>query len=173
MFLIFISYIIVLNLSRCKVVVETTFLIQKLLNFNIFLLFSKIISKIINLLNFLILMIFLRTINVFSIFDLCIRTIISAAFIFCICFISCFSLIYIIDFIFLLNLSFERMLISRKKNIEIAIVDCLIIIFAQVFFSIVFFVFSITFFNFLIIFFNLIIYFSKHLLAVIVTSTYS
>ena len=165
----FISCIIILNFSRRKVVVETTFLIQKLLNFNIFLLSSKIILKIINFLNFLIFTIFLRAVNVFSMFDLHIKAIISAVLIFCIHFISCFSLIYVINFIFLFNFCFERTLISRKENVEIAIVDCLIVIFIQIFSSIVSFVFSITFFNFLIIFFNLVICLLKHLFIVFVT----
>ena len=157
MFLIFISYIIISNFSRRKVVVETTSLIQKSLNFNIFLLSSKIILKIINFLNFLIFTIFLRAISVFLMFDSRVKAIISAAFIFCIYFIFCFSLIHVINFIFLLNFRFEKTLISRRKSVEIAIVDYLIVIFVQIFFSIIFFVFSIIFFNFLIIFFNLVI----------------
>ena len=129
MFLTFISCIIISNFSRHKIVVEATSLIQKLLNFNIFLFFSKIILKIINLLNFLTFTIFLRAINIFLIFDLHVRTIIFIALIFCIRFIFYFSLIYVINFIFLFNFCFERTLISRKENVEIAIVDCLIIIF--------------------------------------------
>ena len=157
MFLIFISCIIILDFSCRKVVVETTSLIQKSLNFNIFLLFSEIILKIINFLNFLIFIIFLRAINVFSIFNLHVRAIISVALIFCTRFIFCFSLIYIINFISLFNFCFERTLISRKESVEIAIINCLIIIFVQIFSSIVSFVFSTTFFNFLIIFFNFVI----------------
>ena len=126
MFLIFISCIIISNFSRRKIAVEATFLIQKLLNFNIFLLFSKITLKIINLLNLLIFTIFLRAINVFSMFNLYIRTIIFAAFIFCTHFISYSFLIYIINF-FLFDFRFEKTLISRRKNVEVAIVDCLII----------------------------------------------
>ena len=129
MFLIFISCIIISNFSRRKVVVETTFLIQKSLNFNIFLLFSKIILKIINLLNFLIFTIFLRAVSVFSMFNLHVKTIISVTLIFCIRFIFCFSLIHVINFIFLLDFRFGKTLISRKKNVEIEIVDCLIVIF--------------------------------------------
>ena len=161
MFLIFISCIIILNLLYRKVVIERTFLIQKSLNFNIFLLSSKIISKIINFLNFLTSTIFLRTINVFLIFDLCVKIIISAALILCIHFIFCFSLIYIINFISLLDFRFERTLISRKKNVEVATFDCLTTIFVQIFSLIVSFVFSIILFNFLIIFFNFIICLSK------------
>ena len=118
MFLILILCIIILNLSRRKIVVKTTFLIQKLLNFNIFLLSSKIILKIINFLNFLIFTIFLRAVNVFSIFDSRVKTIIFVAFIFCIRFISYFFLIYVINFIFLLDFRFERTLISRKKKLK-------------------------------------------------------
>ena len=173
MFLTFISCIIISNFSRRKIVVETTFLIQKSLNFNIFLLLSKIILKIINLLNFLIFTIFLRAINVFSMFNSRIKAIISAAFIFCIYFISYSFLIYVINFIFLLDFRFKKALISRKKNAEIATVDCLIIIFAQIFSSIVFFVFSIILFNFLIIFFNFVICLLKHLFIVFVTFAHS
>ena len=144
-----------------------------MLNFNIFLLFSKIILKIINFLNLLIFIIFLRAINVFSMFDLRIKTIIFVAFIFYICFIFCFSLIHVINFISLLDFRFEKTLISRKKNVEVAISDCLTIIFVQIFFSILSFVFSITFFNFLIIFFNLVIYFSKQSFAFFVLSAHS
>ena len=130
MLLILILYIIISNFSHRKIVVETTFLIQKSLNFNIFLFFSKIILKIINFLNFLIFTIFLRVVNVFLMFNSCVKTITFVAFIFCIRFISCFSLIHVINFIFLFDLCFERTLISLKEKIEIAIVDCLIVIFA-------------------------------------------
>ena len=173
MLLTFISCIIISDFSRRKIVVETTFLIQKSLNFNIFLLSSKIILKIINLLNFLIFIIFLRAVSVFSMFDSCIKTIIFAAFILCTRFIFYSSLIHVINFIFLLNLRFKEALILRKKNVEIAIVDCLIIIFVQIFSLIVFFVFSIIFFSFLIIFFNLVICFSKHSFTVFVTFAHS
>ena len=173
MSLTFTSYIIILNFSRRKIVVKTTSLIQKLLNFNLFLFSLKIILKIINFLNFLTFTIFLRAINVFSMFNLCIKIIIFIAFIFCIHFISYFFLIYIINFIFLFDFRFKKALILRKKNIEIAIVDCLIVIFVQVFSLIMFFVFSIILFNFLIIFLNLVIYFSKHLFIVFVTFAHS
>ena len=143
------------------------------MNFNIFLLSLKIILKIINFLNFLIFTIFLRAVNVFLMFDLRVKIIISAAFIFCTRFIFCFSLIYVINFISLFNFRFERTLILRRKNVEIAIVDCLIVIFVQVFSSIVSFVFSITFFNFLITFFNFVICFSKHSFIVFVTLAHS
>ena len=173
MFLIFILCIIISNFSRRKIVVEMTSLTQKSLNFNIFLFFSKIILKIINLLNFLIFTIFLRAVNVFSMFDSRIRMIISVALIFCTRFIFCFFLIHVINFIFLLDFHFERILILRRKDAEIAIVDCLIIIFVQMFSSIVSFVFSIIFFNFLIIFFSLITCLSKYLFIVFVTSAHS
>ena len=173
MFLTFISCIIISNFLRRKVAVETTFLIQKLLNFNIFLFSSKIILKIINFLNFLIFIIFLCAVNVFSMFDLCIKMIIFAALIFCTRFISCFFLIHVINFIFLFNFRFERTLILRKKNIKIAIIDCLIVIFVQIFSLIVSFVFSIILFNFLIIFFNLVTCFSKYSFIVFVTFAHS
>ena len=130
MLLILTSCIIISNFSRCKVVVKMTSLTQKSLNFNIFLFSSKIILKIINFLNFLIFTIFLRAINVFSIFNSCVKAIIFAALIFCIRFISWFFLIHVINFIFLFDFRFERALISRRKNVKIAIVDCLIVIFA-------------------------------------------
>ena len=128
MLLTFTSCMIISDFSCRKIVVKTTSLIQKLLNFNIFLLSSKITLKIINFLNFLIFMIFLRAVSVSSMSDLYIKTAIFAALIFCIRFIFHFFLIYIINFIFLLDLRFKRALISRKKNAEIAIVDCLIVI---------------------------------------------
>ena len=130
MLLTFTSCIITSDLSRRKIVVETTFLIQKSLNFSIFLLSSKIILKIINFLNLLIFTIFLRAISVSSMFDSHIKAIMFAALIFCTRFIFWFSLIYVINFIFLLDLRFEKTLISRKKSVKIAIVDCLIVIFA-------------------------------------------
>ena len=129
MFLIFISCIITSNFLRRKIVIETTFLIQKLLNFNIFLLSSKIILKIINLLNFLISTIFLRAVNMFLIFNLHVKTIIFAAFIFYIYFIFYFFLIYIINFTSLFDFRFEETSISRKKNVEIATFNYLTIIF--------------------------------------------
>ena len=106
--------------------------------------------------------IFLYAINVLSMFNLRVKAIIFATFIFYIHFIFYFFLIHVINFISLLNFRFEKILISRKKSIEIAIVDCLIVIFVQIFLLIVFFVFSIIFFNFFIISFNFVIYFSKH-----------
>ena len=129
MLLTFISCIIISDFSRYKVVVEATFLTQKSLNFNIFLLSSEIILKIINFLNFLIFTIFLHAISVFLMFGLRVKAITSVAFIFCIHFIFCFSLIHVINFIFLFDFRFERALISRKKNVEVAIADCLIVIF--------------------------------------------
>ena len=108
MFLIFISCIIILNLSRRKIVVEITFLIQKLLNFNIFLLSLKIFLKIINFLNFLISTIFFRAINVFLMFNLHIRIIIFIAFIFCICFIFCFFFNLCYQFHFFIWFSFRK-----------------------------------------------------------------
>ena len=129
MLLIFISCIIISDLSRCKIAIEMTFLIQKSLNFNIFLFSSKITLKIINFLSFLIFTIFLRAVNVLSMFDSRVKMIIFVTFIFCIYFIFCFSLIYVINFIFLFNFRFEKTLISRKKSVKIAIVNCLIVIF--------------------------------------------
>ena len=123
MLLTFILCIIISDLSRRKVVVKMTFLIQKSLNFNIFLFFSEIILKIISFLNFLIFTIFLRAVNVFSMFNSRIKIIIFVALIFCIRFISYFFLIHIINFISLPNLYFEKTLISRKDSVEIAIVD--------------------------------------------------
>ena len=87
MFLTFISCIIILNLSRRRIAVIATFLIQKSFDFSIFLLSSKIILKIINFLNFLISTIFFRVNNIFIVFDSRISAIIFAAFIFCIFFI--------------------------------------------------------------------------------------
>ena len=130
MFSICILCIIISNLLRRKVVVETTSLIQKSLNFNNFLFSSEIIPKIINFLNFLIFKIFLHAVNVFSIFDLHVKMIIPVIFIFCTRFISCSSLIYIINFISLLDFRFKRTLILRRRKIEIATVNCLIVIFA-------------------------------------------
>ena len=173
MFLTFVSCIIISNFSHRKAVVKAMFLIQKSLNFNIFLLFSKIILKIINLLNFLIFTIFLRIVNVFLIFNLHVKIIISITFILCIYFISYLFLIYVINFIFLFDFRFKKTLISRKKSVKIAIIDYLIVVFIQIFLSIVFFVFSITFFNFLITFFNFIIYFSKYSFVVFVTFKHS
>ena len=113
MLLILISCILIFDLSRRKIVVETMSLTQKSLNFNIFLLSSKIALKIINFLNFLIFTIFLRAVSILSMFDLRVRAII-----FCICFIFCFSLIHIINFISLFDFRFEKTLISRKKALR-------------------------------------------------------
>ena len=129
MLLTFISCIIISDFSRRKVAVEATSLIQKSLNFSIFLFFSKITLKIINFLNFLTSTIFLRAVSVFSVFDSRVRAIISAALIFCTRFIFCFFLIHVISFISLFDLRFEKAPISRRKNVEIATFDCLTIIF--------------------------------------------
>ena len=87
MLLIFILCIIISNLLRWKVVVITTFLIQQLFRFSIFLLFSKIILNIINFLNFCIFIMFLRAVNVIATLNSRVNIIISYAFIFCIYFI--------------------------------------------------------------------------------------
>ena len=86
-FLIFTSCIIILNLSRLKIVVIATFLIQKSFDFNIFLLSSEITLKIINFLNFLTSTIFFRADNVFIVFNSRVNAIIFAALIFYILFI--------------------------------------------------------------------------------------
>ena len=117
-FLTFISCIIISNFSRLKVVVIATFLIQKSFDFNIFLFFSKIILKIIDFLNLLISTSFFRANNVFIVFDLRVNAIIFAALIFYIFFIIWFLLIYIINFIFLLNRRFENALIASIENVE-------------------------------------------------------
>ena len=83
MLLIFILCIITFDLSRRKIVVLTTFFIQKLFNFNIFLFLSKIILNIIIFLNFRIFIIFLRVVSVMLTFKFYINVIISFAFIFC------------------------------------------------------------------------------------------
>ena len=105
------SYFIYYHFSflRRKVVVKMTFLIQKSLNFNIFLLFSEIVLKIINFLNLLIFIVFSRAVSVFSMFDLYIKIIISIALIFCICFIF-----YFLKFM-LLILSFCLIFVLKKR----------------------------------------------------------
>ena len=103
----------------------------------------------------------MRAVNVCFKLDFYINAIIFVALILCNRFIFCSFLIHIINFIFLLDFYFEKAMISRKKDVEIATFDCLTIIFVQIFSPIVSFVFSIIFFNFLIIFFSLVIYFSK------------
>ena len=130
MFLTFILCIIILNFSRLKVVVIATFLIQKSFNFNIFLLSSKIILKIINFLNCLISTIFFRTNSVFIVFNSRVNAIIFIVFIFCIFFIFRFFLIYVINFIFLLNRCFKNALIVNIKNVESVTFALLKIIFA-------------------------------------------
>ena len=87
MLLIFISCIITLDFSRRRIVVLTTSFIQKSFDFNIFLLFSKIILNIIIFLNFRIFIIFLRVVSVMLTFELRINIIISFMLIFCIRFI--------------------------------------------------------------------------------------
>ena len=129
MFLTFISCIIISNLSRLKIVVITTFLIQKSFDFNIFLFFSKIILKIINFLNFLISIIFFRANNIFIVFNSRVNAIIFATLIFCIFFIFWFFLIHVINFISLLNRHFEGALITNIESVEIATSASLKIIF--------------------------------------------
>ena len=99
MLLIFTLCIIILNLSRRKVVVVTTSLTQKSFNFNIFLLFSKIALNIINFLNFCIFIMFLHTVSVIATLILHVNVIISFALIFCTC-----SIFWIV--LFLLSVSF-------------------------------------------------------------------
>ena len=173
MFLIFISCIIILNFSRLRIAVIATFLIQKLFDFSIFLLSSKITLKIINFLNFLTSTIFFRANNVFIVFDSRVNAIIFAAFIFCILFIFWFLLIHIIIFISLLNCRFEDALIASIENVENATSALLKVIFVQMFFSIVLIVFSAILFNFLAIFFNLVVCFFKSQLDFFVSSSHS
>ena len=173
MLLIFISCIIILSFSRLKVVVIATFLIQKSFDFNIFLFFSKITLKIINFLNFLISTIFFCANNVFIVFNSRINAIIFAALIFCIFFISSFLLIYVINFIFLLNRRFENALIVNIENVESATSASLKAIFVQMFFSIVLIVFSAILFNFFTIFFNLVICFFELQFDFFISSSHS
>ena len=78
--------------------------------------FSKIILKIISFLNRLIFIIFLRVINVSSMFDLHIKTIIFIAFIFCIRFISCFFFNSCHQFHFFIWFLFRRNVdLAQKK----------------------------------------------------------
>ena len=118
MFLTFILYIIILNFLRLKVAVIATFLIQKSFDFNIFLLLSKIILKIINFLNFLISTIFFRANNIFIVFNSRVNAITFVMFIFYILFIFWFFLIHVINFISLLNCCFENALIASIKDVE-------------------------------------------------------
>ena len=173
MFLIFTSYIIISNLSRLKIIIIATFLIQKSFDFNIFLLSSEIILKIINFLNFLTLTIFFRANSVFIVFNLRINVIIFAALIFCTFFIFWFFLIYVINFISLLNYRFEDALIVNIKNVENATFAFLKAIFVQMFSSIMLIVFSVIFFNFLVISFNFVICFFKSQLDFFVSSSHS
>ena len=173
MLLIFISCIIILNFLRLKVAVIATFLIQKSFDFNIFLLSSEIILKIINFLNLLILTIFFHVDNIFIVSDLCVNAIIFVALIFCTFFISWFFLIHIIIFIFLLNHRFENALTASIKNVENATSALLKTIFVQMFSSIVLIVFSAIFFNFLAIFFNLVVCFFESQLDFFVSSLHS
>ena len=173
MLLIFISCIIISNLSRLKIVVIATFLIQKSFDFSIFLFSSKIILKIINFLNLLISTIFFRADNVFIVFNSRVNAIIFAAFIFCIFFISWFFLIHIINFIFLLSRRFESALIANIEDVENATFTSLKAIFVQVFFSVVLIVFSVILFNFLAISSNLVICFSESQLDFFVSSSHS
>ena len=129
MFLIFISCIITFDFSRRKIVVLTTFLIQKSFDFNIFLLFSKIILNIIISLNLRTFIIFLRVVNVMLTFEFRVNVIISFAFIFCIRFIFWISLIYIINFIFLLSFHSENALMTSAKNVECVILKSFVAIF--------------------------------------------
>ena len=99
MLLILISCIITFDLSRRKVVVLTTSFIKKSFNFNIFLLFSKIILNIINSLNLCIFIIFLRAVKVILTFKSRINVITFSALIFCIYFIF-------MSFLFMLSTSF-------------------------------------------------------------------
>ena len=171
MFLIFISCIIILNFSRWRIAVIATFLIQKLFNFNIFLLFLKIILKIINFLNLLTSIIFFRANNIFIVFNSRISAIIFAALIFCIFFIFLFFLIYVFNFISLLSRCFGDALIANIKNIESAIFVLLKIIFVQMFFSVVLIIFSVIFFNFFIISFNLVVCFFEQQFDLFVSSS--
>ena len=173
MFLIFISCIIILNFSRLKIVVIATFLIQKSFDFNIFLLSSKIILKIINFLNLLTSIIFFRANNVFTMFNSRVNVIIFITFIFCIFFIFWFFLIYVINFIFLLNRRFESALIANIESVENATSALLKAIFVQMFSSIVLIIFSVILFNFFVIFFNFIVCFFQLQLDFFVSSSHS
>ena len=173
MFLIFISCIFISNFSRLRIVVIATFLIQKSFNFNIFLLFSKIILKIINFLNFLILTILFHADSVFIVFNSRVNVIIFIAFIFCIFLIFWFFLIHIINFIFLLSCCFENALITNIENVENAIFTFLKTILVQVFSSVVLIIFFIIFFNFFVISFNFVVCFSESQLNFFASSLHS
>ena len=127
--LIFISCIIISNFSHRRIVVWTTFLIQKSFDFNIFLLLSKIILNIINFLNFCTFIMFLHVISIIATFELRINVIISFVLIFCIRFIFWTVFIYIINFIFLLSLRFENALITLVTNVKNVIIKFSVAIF--------------------------------------------
>ena len=100
-FVIFILCIIISNSSRRKIVIVATSLIQKSFNFNIFLLFSKIILNIINLLNFRIFIMFLHAVNMIATLNSRINIIISFTLIFDIHFFLKFSLfILLVSFLY-------------------------------------------------------------------------
>ena len=128
-----------------NIAVIATFLIQKSFNFNIFLLSSKIILKIINFLNFLTSTIFFYVNSVFIVSDSRVNVIIFIIFIFCILFISRFFLIYIFNFISLLSRRFENALIANIEDVENATLAFLKAIFAQMFSSIVLIIFFVIF----------------------------
>ena len=173
MLLTFTSCIIISNFSRLRIVVIATFLTQKSFDFNIFLLSSKIILKIINFLNLLISTIFFRADNVFTMFNSRVNAIIFATLIFCIFFISWSSLIYVINFIFLLNRRFESALTASIESVENATFALLKTIFAQMFSSVVLIVFSAIFFNFLVISFNFVVYFFQSQFDFFASSSHS
>ena len=130
MFLIFISCIIISDLLRLRIIVIATSLTQKSFDFNIFLLPSEIILKIINFLNFLISTIFFCADSVFIMSDSRVNAITSAALIFCILFIFWFFLIHVIIFISLLSRRFEGALIASIESVENATFAFLKAIFA-------------------------------------------
>ena len=118
MFLTFISCIIILNLSRQKVAIVMTFLIQKSFVFSIFLLLSEITLNIINFLNFYTLIMFFRAVNMIATSNSRNNIIIFFALIICTCFIFWAFFIYIISFIFLLDFRFNNALITCATSVK-------------------------------------------------------
>ncbi len=145
MFFTLMLYIITFAHLRRKTIAINTFLIQKLLDFRIFLLHSLLILKIIIFLKRLIFYMSFRAFSVLTMFKSHVNAFIFVAFIFCTFFVSFSFLIYVIIFIFLINRCFENACLTFILIVICATNNKLYTMLAYMFASCVFFLTLFTF----------------------------
>ncbi len=140
-------YIIIFARLRRKIVAINMFLIWKLLDFRIFLLYLLLTLKTIILLKRLISCMSFCALNILTMSKLHINAIIFIALILCTLFVFFFLLVYAINFIFLVDCRFKSACLMFILIVIFAINNKLYIILVYVFASCVSFLILFTFFS--------------------------